>query len=152
MTPASTPPIGVRSAVAADLPAVEGLLTANGLILDDVAAGIGDFFVAEEEGAVIGTIGLEVRAPYALLRSAAVAPGRHGGGIGAKLVERLVAEAAARKIEALYLFTPSAAPFFDRHGFTRTTRDAIPAELRGTGQFTHACGATAVTMVRRLAP
>jgi len=140
----------IRPARPADLPAVERLLTANGLILDDVAAGIRDFFVAEEAGALIGTIGLEVRAPFALLRSAAVDPARHGSGIGAKLVARLVAEAESRKLDALYLFTPSAAPFFERHGFSRTTRDAIPAELRGTGQFTHACGATAVTMVRTL--
>ena len=59
-------------------------------------------------------------------------------------------EAERRGIKALYLFTPSAAPFFERHGFVRTTREAIPEELRTTGQFTHACGATAVTMVRTL--
>lgn len=151
MTSASQPQVMLRSATPADLPEVERLLTANGLILDDVAAGIRDFFVAEKGGFLLGTIGLEVRAPYALLRSAAVDPTLHGGGIGARLVARLVAEAEARKITALYLFTPSAAPFFERHGFTRTTREAIPEELRSTGQFAHACGATAVAMVRALA-
>jgi amino-acid N-acetyltransferase len=150
MTIASDPQLTLRPAIPTDLPEVERLLTANGLILDDVAAGIRDFFVAEEDGALLGTIGLEVRAPFALLRSAAVDPSRHGGGIGARLVARLVEEAQARKIAALYLFTPSAAPFFERHGFARTTRDAIPEALRRTGQFVHACGATAVTMVRVL--
>jgi amino-acid N-acetyltransferase len=140
----------IRSARPADLPEVERLLTANGLILDDVAAAIRDFFVAEEQGALIGTIGLEVRAPFALLRSAAVDPARHGAGVGTRLVTRLVEEAQTRNLNALYLFTPSAAPFFERHGFVRTSREAVPAELRGTGQFTHACGATAVTMVREL--
>ena len=140
----------IRRAVPHDLPAVERLLTANGLILDEVAAGIGDFFVAEEEGRIVGTIGLEVRAPYALLRSAAVDPARQGDGIRARLVGRLVEEARSRRLAALYLFTPSAAPYFERHGFTRTTRDAVPAPLQTTGQYTHACGATAVTMVREL--
>jgi amino-acid N-acetyltransferase len=65
-------------------------------------------------------------------------------------VTRLVEEAGARGLKALYLFTPSAAPFFERHGFVRTTREAVPAELRETGQYTHACGATAVTMTRTL--
>jgi amino-acid N-acetyltransferase len=143
-------PLSIRRATRGDLPRVEALLVANGLILDDVAAGIEEFFVADGEGGVVGTIGLEVRAPYALLRSAAVDPGRHRGGIGARLVEALVREAKGRGIAALYLFTPSAAPFFERHGFTRTTRDAIPEELRSTGQFAHACGATAVAMVRVL--
>jgi len=140
----------IRHATPADLPAVERLLTTNGLILDDVAGEIGDFLVAEADGAVVGTIGLETRRPFALLRSAAVDPGRHRSGIGAKLVTELVKEAERRGIKALYLFTPSAAPFFERHGFVRTTREAIPEELRTTGQFTHACGATAVTMVRTL--
>jgi len=138
----------VRRATRGDLPRVESLLTANGLILDDVAAGIEEFFVAEGDGEVVGTIGLEVKGPYALLRSAAVDPARHRGGIGAHLVETLVDEAKGRGIRALYLFTPSAAPFFERHGFVRTTRDAIPEELRSTGQYTHACGETAVTMVK----
>ncbi len=150
MTTASKPQVTLRSATPADLHEVERLLTANGLILDDVAAGILDFYVAEEGGVLLGTIGLEVRTPFALLRSAAVDPARQGAGIGARLVARLVEEAQARKITALYLFTPSAAPFFERHGFTRTTRDAIPEELRSTGQFAHACGASAVTMVREL--
>ena len=142
--------LDVRRATPADLPAVERLLTATGLILDDVAAGIGDFFVAEDGDAVIGTIGLEVREPFALLRSAAVDPAHQGEGIGARLVTRVVEEARGRGLAALYLCTPSAAAFFGRHGFARTTRDAIPGPLRDTGQFTHACGATAVTMVREL--
>ena len=150
MTTVLEPQVTLRNATPADLPEVERLLTANGLILDDVAVEIGDFFVAEAGGALVGTIGLEVRAPFALLRSAAVDPSRHGGGIGARLVARLVEDARSRKLAALYLFTPSAAPFFAQHGFVRTTRDAIPEELRNTGQFTHACGAAAVTMVREL--
>ena len=151
MTVESRSEVTLRRAGAPDLPVVERLLTANGLILDDVAAGIGDFFVAEAGGAVVGTIGLEARAPFGLLRSAAVDPGRHGGGIGGRLVARLIEEARLRRLRALYLFTPSAAPFFERHGFVRTTRDAIPEELRSTGQFTHSCGASAVTRVRELA-
>ena len=143
--------IELRHATAGDLPAVERLLTSTGLILDDVAAGIEDFLVAESDGTIVGTIGLEVREPYALLRSAAVAPSRQRDGLGGQLVTRLVEEARRRGVVALYLFTPSAAPFFERHGFTRTDRDAIPGPLRETGQFTHSCGASAVTMVRELA-
>lgn len=142
--------IELRRATAGDLPAVERLLQANGLILDDVAEGIADFLVAESDGTIVGTIGLEVRAPYALLRSAAVDPSRHRGGLGGRLVTRLIDEAKGRGVEALYLFTPSAAAFFERHGFTRTTREAIPGPLRSTGQFSHSCGASAVTMVRAL--
>ena len=140
----------LRFAVQADLPAIEWLLTANELNLDGVREAIDDFVVAEEGGAMVGTVGLEIRGAFALLRSAAVDPARHRGGIGARLVQRVVEFARDRRLQALYLFTPSAAPFFERHGFTRTTREAIPQLLRETGQFSHACGASAVTMVRML--
>ncbi len=150
MTTVLEPQVTLRNATPADLPEVERLLTLNGLILDDVSAGIRDFLVAESTGAIVGTIGLEVRAPYALLRSAAVDPARHRGGLGGRLVTRRVEDAKARGVQALYLFTPSAAPFFERHGFTRSTREAIPDELRSTAQFSHSCGASAVTMVRDL--
>lgn len=140
----------LRPAASGDLPVIERLLTGNDLILEGVREAVDDFVVAVEGGEVVGVIGLEIRHPYALLRSAAVSPARHRGGIGARLVARAVEIARERRLAALYLFTPVAAPFFERHGFTRTTKAAIPAELGGTGQFTHACGETAVTMVLEL--
>lgn len=146
----STISLTIRRATPGDLPAVERLLTANGLILDDVAEGIGGFLVAEEGGVIIATIGLEVYPPFGLLRSAAVEPVRHGRGLGARLVDRLIVEARRRELRALYLFTPSAAGFFERRGFIRMERGALPDEVRASGQFTHSCGASAVTMVRRL--
>ena len=148
--PDSTTSLTIRRATPADLPAVERLLTANGLILDDVAEGIGGFLVAEEGSAIIATIGLEAYPPFGLLRSAAVEPARQGSGLGARLMDRLVVEARQRQLRALYLFTPSAAGFFERHGFVGMERDALPVEVKASGQFTHSCGASAVTMVRRL--
>lgn len=146
-----TSSLTIRRATAADLPAVERLLVANGLILDDVARGIDEFLVAQDRDAVVGTIGLERYPPFGLLRSAAVEPMRQGTGLGGQLVERLIAQARSHGLRAVYLFTPSAAGFFVRHGFARMERDALPAEVKGSGQFTHSCGASAVTMVRELA-
>lgn len=145
-----TSPSTIRPATAKDLPAVERLLTANGLILDDVVAGIAGYLVAEEPSGLVGVIGLETYAPFGLLRSAAVAPARQGTGLGGRLVDRLVVEAQRRGLRALYLFTPSAAGFFRRHGFVRTEREALPAAVKESSQFTHSCGASAVTMVREL--
>ena len=141
----------IRRATSADLPAVERLLQANGLILDDVAEGIDGFLVAEDRDAIVGTIGLEAYPPFGLLRSAAVEPMRHGSGLGGQLVDRLIADARGRGLRAIYLFTPSAAGFFARHGFAQMERDALPTEVKVSGQFTHSCGASAVTMARELA-
>lgn len=150
MTERANAGVMVRPATKADLPQVERLLSANELILDDVASGIEGFLVAEVQGSVVGTIGLEAYPPFGLLRSAAVDPARHGAGLGAELVGGLVVEARRRRLRAIYLFTPSASGFFERHGFTRMERDALPAEVKRSGQFTHSCGASAVTMMRKL--
>lgn len=145
-----TTSLTIRRATLGDLPAVERLLTANGLILDDVATGITGYLVAEERGVVLGVIGLETYASVGLLRSAAVEPSRQGSGLGGRLVQGLIDDARRRGHRALYLFTPSAERFFRRHGFTPMDRNALPAEVKGSGQFTHSCGASAVTMMRRL--
>jgi amino-acid N-acetyltransferase len=140
-----------RAAAPADLKPVLDLLRGHALDLSGVRESLGDFLVAEKDGTVIGSIGLEVHAPYALLRSAAILPAWKGAGLGSALVARIVDRARARGVTGLYLFTTEAAPFFERHGFVRIDREEMPAELKATAQFTHACGATAVAMARSLA-
>lgn len=141
--------IEFRPAKPGDLKGVLDLLRRHALDLSGVRESFDDFLVAEEEG-LIGSIGLEVHAPYALLRSAAIVPGRAGGGIGSALVTRIVDHARARGVAELYLFTTEAAGFFERHAFARIDRAEMPQVLQATKQFTHACGATAIAMRRAL--
>lgn len=143
--------IELRPATSGDLKGVLDLLRGHALDLSGVRETFGDFLVAEEQGALVGSIGLEVHGPYALLRSAAILPGRSGGGIGSSLVTRIVEHARARGVIGLYLFTTEAAGFFERHGFVRIDRTEMPPALQATGQFTHACSATATAMRRDLA-
>jgi amino-acid N-acetyltransferase len=140
----------IRDATSADLKGVLDLLRGHALDLSGVRESFADFLVAEEGGVLVGSIGLEVHAPYALLRSAAIVPGRAGGGIGSTLVGRIVDHARRRGVTELYLFTTGAAGFFERHAFVRIDRSTMPPVLQATNQFTHACGATAVAMRRVL--
>jgi amino-acid N-acetyltransferase len=142
--------IEFRPAKSGDLKPVLDLLRGHALDLSGVRETFADFLVAEEGGALVGSIGLEVHAPYALLRSAATAPGRAGGGIGSTLVTRIVDLARSRGVSGLYLFTTGAAGFFERHDFVRIDRAEMPPVLQATKQFTHACGATAIAMRREL--
>jgi amino-acid N-acetyltransferase len=64
---------------------------------------------------------------------------------------RVIAEAEARGIRALYLLTTTAEHYFPSFGFTRTTRDAVPEEVKTTAEFQGACPASAVVMSRDLA-
>jgi len=140
----------LRPATLNDLKGVLDLLRGHALDLSGVRESLDDFLIAEDGEILVGSIGLEVHAPFALLRSAAIVPGRAGGGIGSTLVTRIVDHARARGVTGLYLFTTEAAGFFERHGFRRIERMEMPAPLQATKQFTHACGATATAMRRDL--
>jgi len=141
----------LRAATRADLPAVEQLLTASSLPLAGVAENLESFVVAESDGQLVGVAGLEVCCNNALLRSTAVDPAWRGRGVGRQLVERVIAEAEARGIRALYLLTTTAEHYFPSFGFARTTREAVPEEVRATAEFQGACPASAVVMSRALA-
>jgi amino-acid N-acetyltransferase len=141
----------LRPARAADLPAIEQLLTASNLPLSGVAEALPGFVVAEFEGAIVGTAALEVCRDNALLRSVAVAPAWRSRGLGRALVTRIIAEGEARGLRALYLLTTTAEQYFPSFGFQPIARDEVPADLRQTEEFTTACPASATVMCRRCA-
>jgi amino-acid N-acetyltransferase len=143
--------VSLRPAIDGDLPGVERLLKASSLPLAGVAENLESFVVAESGGELVGVAGLEVCCNNALLRSTAVDPAWRGHGVGRQLVERVIAEAEARGIRALYLLTTTAEHYFPSFGFTRTTRDAVPEEVQATAEFQGACPASAVVMSRKLA-
>lgn len=150
-----------RPATAADLPAVERLLAAAGLptagVADVFARHPPDFVVADAPGApgapgeLVAVAGLEVCGDDGLLRSVAVDPAWRAHGLGRDLVRRLVCEAEARGLRALYLLTMTAEHYFPRLGFAPVDRAAVPAEVAATLEFRSACPASAVAMARPLA-
>jgi amino-acid N-acetyltransferase len=140
----------LRGATMGDLDAVEALLRANELPLDGVAAALERFVVAEADGRIVGVAGLEVCCRNALLRSVAVDSAWRSRGLGRALVTRVIADAEARGIRALYLLTTSAEQYFPSLGFRRIARDEVPDDVRATDEFRSACPATATAMERRL--
>jgi amino-acid N-acetyltransferase len=140
------PTVTLRPAIAADLAAVERLLVASTLPVAGVADALPSFIVAESDGRLVGVVGLEICCEYALLRSTAVAPEWRDRGLGRRLVERIIAEAEAQGICALYLLTTTAERYFPSFGFAKTTRDAVPAPVQLTEEFQSACPASATVM------
>ena len=137
----------IRRATTSDLPGVERLLIASSLPVDGVKEAIGDFLVAEQDDALVGVVGLETCCDeHALLRSTAVAPEWRSRGLGRLLVERAIADAEVRGFHALWLLTTTAERYFPSFGFTKTTREAVPREVRASVEFTSACPASATVM------
>ena len=138
----------VRPATPADLAGVEGLLARSGLPLDGVRDALPTFVVAQAGNDIVGVAGLEVCCDNALLRSVAVADPWRSHGVGRALVTRVIADAEARGIAALYLLTTTAEDYFPKFGFRPIARDQVPDDIRATAEFTSACPASAVVMCR----
>jgi len=140
----------IRSATPSDVPAVERLLSDSQLPTVGVKDIIGDFLVAEADNDVVGVVGMEYCCNYGLLRSTAVASAWRGKGIAKQLVERIIARAESRGINALYLLTTTAESYFPSFGFKTTTRATVPPEVQATDEFKGACPASATVMALEL--
>jgi len=138
--------VTVRRAGAADDDAVRRILREADLPTDDFTDGEMLSLVAEEEGAIVGTIGLEFYPPAGLLRSAAVTPACRGRGVAALLVEALVREARATSLAEIVLLTPSAAGYFGRFGFVKVARESLSGPVLSSRQFTGTTCASAPVM------
>ncbi|HWI28009.1 MAG TPA: arsenic resistance N-acetyltransferase ArsN2 [Stellaceae bacterium] len=135
-----------------DIPLIAQALAAEGLPLADLP-GHSEFFVFREPaGGLIGFAALEPYGNAALLRSLVVLPPARARAQGSAIVAWMIEEAQRRGIDALYLLTTSAAPFFAKLGFQRIERAAVPAAIAAAPEFATLCPATAVAMVRHLSP
>ncbi|MBI3004813.1 MAG: GNAT family N-acetyltransferase [Ignavibacteriales bacterium] len=131
-----------------DLPAIRQLLLNNNLPADDVAEHLNNFYVATVGTDIVGTIGLEVYETSALLRSLAVAESQRRKGIAKSLYERLVTEATAHGIQEISLLTTTAEKYFEKLGFTKMSREEIPAYVKNTKEYRLFCPSNAACMMK----
>ena len=139
----------VRPATPADLAAVERLLAESGLPLDGVREALPAFVVAQAGDDIVGVAGLECCVANGLLRSVAVHPDWRSYGVGRALVARVISDAEARGMDALYLLTTTAERYFPSFGFRPIPRDQVPEDIRETVEFREACPASATVMLRK---
>ena len=142
----------IRGAAADDLNSVQTLLAAASLPLE----GVTDFFpanyaVGEREQAVVAAIGVESYGSHGLLRSAVVADAARGTGIGSELTKERLKWSRGQGLSDVYLLTTTAAPFFEKLGFTRVERSEVPAEVAAAPEFASICPSTAVVIRADLA-
>jgi amino-acid N-acetyltransferase len=138
--------VTIRAATTQDFGHVVGLLEAAGLPTAGLPPALGDFYVAEHRGRVVGAVGIERYGASALLRSAVVDPTLQGAGIGRTLVRRILEHARERGIADVFLLTTTAGRYFPRFGFEPITRDDVPGAVRESIEFREACPASAVVM------
>jgi amino-acid N-acetyltransferase len=128
------------------------LLKASNLPADDLNFKR-DLLVGYYEGdALVGTGGLEIHGPYALLRSLSVKLGIRGKSVGTTITEYLLDEAKKKKLKAVYLLTETARGFFQKKGFADVSRERVPDEVKASSEFAHVCPSTATVMMLPINP
>jgi len=146
----TTPSIPLERARNDSLDRVRDLLAANDLPSADIRTGPGEFFVALDDGELVGVGGLELYGADGLLRSVVVEESSRGQGYGAELCRALERHARDNGVRTLYLLTTSAADFFRQQGYDPVSRADVPTVISETTQFEDLCPASATCLARPL--
>lgn len=134
-------------------PALRKALSDEGLPTADLGRGRQRFFTWEDDdGRVVAHAGLEGAGADRLLRSVVVAHGERGRGLAVRIVAALEHLARSDGAERLWLLTETAGPVFDRLHWRRAPRDEAPEAITTSREFATLCPASAICMVRDLAP
>jgi N-acetylglutamate synthase-like GNAT family acetyltransferase/2-polyprenyl-3-methyl-5-hydroxy-6-metoxy-1,4-benzoquinol methylase len=128
--------VAIARAVAEDLDGVLRLLEAVQLPTTGTAGHFDTFLVAkDEQGRLVGAIGLERYGALGLLRSAAVLPEWQRSGIGSQLTRARIDLAKAEGVKELVLFTYTARLLAARFGFTPASREDYQEQLANSSQW-----------------
>jgi amino-acid N-acetyltransferase len=141
----------IQKATPMDLDAIKDVLEICRLPKDDITPEhLAHFLVIRQDGDLVGTVGLEKCGSYGLLRSLAVVESHRGRGLGNKLTSEIETYARSSGLQALYLLTTTAAPFFTKLGYSVIERADAPIPIQGTQEFKSICPASAVCMLKRI--
>lgn len=140
----------IRKATPSDLPIISTILSTHNLPVQGVEKHLDNFLVAEAEGTIIGTIGLEHYNETGLLRSAAVTPPFQNKGVGDRLVNTMIEYAREKNIKQIYLLTETAGKYFEKKGFSPVDRSEVKGDIITSDEFTTLCRETALCMKRTL--
>jgi HAD superfamily hydrolase (TIGR01450 family) len=136
-------PVAPRRVRAEEIEAIRRLIEAP----PDVPSwGPDGVWVIEDDGPV-ATATAEVRGPDAYLRGVATREDARGRELGTLVVAAAVGDARRRGASRCWLLTETAEPFFDRLGFRRTDREALPTWALDRSPE---CPTNAAAMVREL--
>lgn len=119
-----SPPVIIAKAEDSALEEILSLLSTVDLPPDGVAEHINGFFVARDvTGRLVGCVGMEQYGRLGMLRSAAVTPELQRSGLGTRLTEAILQDAAQQGLSEALLLTTTARDFFaEKFGFAVTDR------------------------------
>jgi len=96
---------------------------------EEIAAGV-TFWGYEEDGALVGIMGIQRVRDLDLIRHAYVWPDRQGEGVGGRLLEHIASSATHRMLVGTWAAAEWAIRFYRHHGFELLPREEGAALLR----------------------
>ena len=142
--------ISIQKADKKDLDEICQLLVEANLPTIDLNPLLEHFFVAIENNRIISVIGMDKYEDDGLLRSAVVQMGYRNTGIATALVNQLFDYAKKQGVKSLYLITNTAETYFEKKGFMKISKDAVPASVLQSKEFNGLCPASSIIMFREL--
>ena len=142
--------VTITAAESKNKEAIIALLQSENLPVEDLPVNLQHFFIASDNGVVIGAIGLEIYEREGLLRSLVVHPGYRKMKIAEELVNEIERLGSAIGIEHIYLLTLTAQGYFTGKGYQLIERKDAPQLLQQSSEFSHACPASATLMKKNL--
>jgi GNAT superfamily N-acetyltransferase len=95
----------------------------------EIAAGV-EFWGYEEDGELVGVMGIQTVGDVELIRHAYVRPGRQRGGIGGALIAHLHGVASRPMLVGTWAAAEWAIRFYERHGFELVSEERKNELLR----------------------
>lgn len=138
-------------ASAQDESGIKALLGTCDLPSDDISSShMGNFFIIQDSGQIVGSVGLEICRGFGLVRSLALSEHLRGRRLGIQLVEQIEGYARTQQIRSIYLLTTRADRFFTRLGYQTIPRRNAPVPVQETAEFQSICPESAVCMFKEL--
>jgi N-acetylglutamate synthase-like GNAT family acetyltransferase len=109
--------ISIHHATNDEFAYVVNRLKAVDMMWEDIDPARSQFWVAEQDGKIMGFARLELRQGGALMGSLYVEPAYRKAGLGRAIAERVEAEAREQGRTHLYVFSTGAGAFFLKHGY-----------------------------------
>lgn len=129
-----------------DLPEVESLLKSNKLCFNDINEHGVYMYSVESDSGHIGYFGYEIYGANALFRSMVVNDDNRGSGYGSEILKLAIDSLRKEKVKEVYLLTNTAAEFFEKQGFERYERSAVPKQIAETSEFVEFCPQDSICM------
>ncbi len=129
---------------------VQDLLAKQNLPYEDVIGSKIDFLTLEDDGNLMGCIGIENYGVDALLRSFAVDNAYKNKGLGKQLLLAMFEKCRRTEVHQLHLLTTTAENYFKQYGFEKGDRNNAPKTIKNTKEFSGICPSSATYMTKTL--